>query len=316
MDRDIHTAVFAAIQERLELTIVPLLRAWAGISDELFTRITTPLGGPPQFIRQIALIPYEAWDSAMHNIPREPHLYADHPPSFGPTPLEWVSILSFRRASRMLSSLPPDEEDKSPTADKEVPSTLPPLPEPKSTVKLSELVNPKWDHKLVPLSNSTVSAMYERHSETFGMDPSEDIEPTTDQIAAIKMLDDFNFVPGVDFSLFGPHGQRAINKLTYAAQMWDPETQSYKRRDLPGPPDFDTWLRSWNVFKCTCLLLDICKVEPLDAYSDHIRSLHHEHGQKHWFIILQADSTQRGILSTMATQRRIQTIRLANESCT
>jgi hypothetical protein len=59
------------------------------------------------------------------------------------------------------------------------------------------------------------------------------------------------------------------------------------------PPDFDTWFRSWKVFKCTCLLLDICKVEPLDAYSDHIRSLHQEHGQRHWFIILQADSRLR-----------------------
>jgi hypothetical protein len=128
--------------------------------------------------------------------------------------------------------------------------------------------------------------MYTRYKQ-------EDIEPTTDQIAAIKMLDDLKFVPRVDFSLFGPHGRRAIKKLTYASQLWGPETHTYKRRDLPGLPDFDTWLRSWKVFKCTCLLLDICKVEPLDACSDHIRSLQQEHGQKHWFIILQEDSRLR-----------------------
>jgi hypothetical protein len=150
-----------------------------------------------------------------------------------------------------------------------------------------------WDHKLVPLSDCTACAMYARYRAIFGMDPPGDIEPTTDQIAAIKMLDDRNFIPGVDFSLFGPHGRRAMKKLTYAAQMRDPETQSYKRRDLPGPPDFDTWFRSRKVFKCTCLLLDICKVEPLDAYSDHIRFLHQEHGREHWFIILQADSRLR-----------------------
>jgi hypothetical protein len=69
--------------------------------------------------------------------------------------------------------------------------------------------------------------MYARYRAVFGMDPPEDIEPTTDQIAAIKMLDDLNFIPGVEFSLFGPHGRRAMKKLTYAAQMLDPETQSY-----------------------------------------------------------------------------------------
>jgi hypothetical protein len=34
-------------------------------------------------------------------------------------------------------------------------------------------------------------------------------------------------------------------------------------------------------------------VEPLDAYSDHIRSLHAERGQKAWFILLQADTRLR-----------------------
>ena len=52
-----------------------------------------------------------------------------------------------------------------------------------------------------------------------------------------------------------------MKKLTSAEQMWDPETQTFKRRDLPGPPDFDTWLRSWKVFKCACLLLEISKIE-------------------------------------------------------
>jgi hypothetical protein len=150
-----------------------------------------------------------------------------------------------------------------------------------------------WDNKVIPLTDATTKLMYARYTTVFGMDPPEDIEPTTDQIAAIKMLDDLNFIPGVDYFVFVPHGRQAMKKLIYVAQLWDHESHTYKRRDLPGPPDFDTWFRSWKVFKCTCLLLDICKVEPFDAYSDHIRSLHQKHGQKHWFIILQADSRLR-----------------------
>jgi hypothetical protein len=58
---------------------------------------------------------------------------------------------------------------------------------------------------------------------------------------------------------------------------------------MPGPPDFDTWRKSWMVFKRTMILLKVIKPEPLDAYVEHIRSLYEAHGQAHWFIIQQAD---------------------------
>jgi hypothetical protein len=107
---------------------------------------------------------------------------------------------SFRRVARSLFSLPPEEVHKTTTPDNEVP--LVPLlhPDQKSTLKLSELVNAMWDHKLIPLSDSANSDMYARYRLLFGADPPEDIEPTPDQISAIKMLDDLKFIPGVDFS--------------------------------------------------------------------------------------------------------------------
>jgi hypothetical protein len=289
----IFAAMDPSAQEVINLNTVPLLCAWAGISEDLLARISTALGGHPQQVRHIALIPYNFWDSAIRKIPRVPNPDLDEPESLGPTPIEWGYICSLRRAARISCSLPAQEADIGSQEDKELPLSTPPSLDPKSTLKLSELVNPMWDNKLIPLTEAITNLMYARYKAVFGMDPSEDIEPTTDQISAIKMLDDLGYIPAVDFSLFGLHGRRAMKKLTYAAQMWDPETQSYKRRDLPGPPDFHAWLRSWKVFKCTCSILDICKVEPLDAYSDHIRSLHQEHGQKHWFIILQADSRLR-----------------------
>jgi hypothetical protein len=214
---------------------------WAGVSEDLFARISTQIGGKPQQIRHIASIPQK---NAMQDLTSQ-----TDPPTQGPSPLEWGLIHSFRRVARSLFSLPPEEVHKTTTPDNEVPPVPPLHPDQKSTLKLSELVNAMWDHKLIPLSDSANSDMYARYRLLFGADPPEDIEPTPDQISAIKMLDDLKFIPGVDFSLFGPHGRRAMKKLTYAAQQWDPETQTYKRRDLPGPPDFDTWLRSWEVFK-------------------------------------------------------------------
>jgi hypothetical protein len=86
----------------------------------------------------------------------------------------------------MLSSLPPDKEYQSPTTDKEAQFVFPLLPEPKSIVKLSELVNSKWDHSVFPLGNSTFSAMYVTYSKTCGRGPPDDIGLTTDQTAAVK----------------------------------------------------------------------------------------------------------------------------------
>jgi hypothetical protein len=292
----IFAAMDPSAQEVFNFNTVPLLCAWAGISDDLLARISTALGGHPQ-VRHIALIPYKVWDSAICKIPRVPNpdpVFPDNEPeSIGPTPTEWGYIYSLRRAAHILCSLPAQEADIGSQEDRELPPSTPPSLDPKSTLKLSELVNPLWDNKLIPLTEATTNLMYPRYKTVFGMDPPENLKPTTDQISAIEMLDDLGYIPAVDFSLFGPHDRRAMKKLTYAAQMWDPETQSFKQRDLPGPPDFETWLRSWKVFKFTCLILDTCKVQPLDAYSDHIRSLHQEHGQKHWFIILQADSRLR-----------------------
>jgi hypothetical protein len=220
-----------------------------------------------------------------------------------------------RQAGQRASYAPSQQrkETLGPKEDKELPPSAPPPLDLKSTLKLSELVNPMWYNKLIPLTEATTNLMHARYKSVFGMDPAEHIEPTTDQIAAIKMLDDLSFIPGVDFSFFGPHGRRAMKKLKYAAQMWDPETQTYKRRDLPGPPDFDTWLRSWKVFKCNCLILDMQgratrrtqrphKVPPPGARTKAL--VHHSSGGL---------QTQGGVIRTLAPQRGSQRRTLRNE---
>jgi hypothetical protein len=42
--------------------------------------------------------------------------------------------------------------------------------------------------------------------------------------------------------------------------LWNKITHAYIRHYLLGPIDFNTWLRSWKVFKCTCLFLEICEL--------------------------------------------------------
>jgi hypothetical protein len=75
--------------EILNLTTVPLLCAWAGVTDDLSGRIATSLGGPPQHIRHIALTPYKLWDNAIHNIPHTPLQDPEAPVLLRATSIEW-----------------------------------------------------------------------------------------------------------------------------------------------------------------------------------------------------------------------------------
>eukprot|EP00969_Alexandrium_andersonii_P204896 9054932-Alexandrium_andersonii.AAC.1 len=51
----------------------------------------------------------------------------------------------------------------------------------------------------------------------FGDYPSEEIEPTCEQLSAVDQLLRSGSLPYVDFSLFGPHGKRAERKLSHVA---------------------------------------------------------------------------------------------------
>ena len=67
----------------------------------------------------------------------------------------------------------------------------------------------------------------------------------------------------------------------------------YVRKELPGPPDFEAWWRSWRVLKTVYLLLKICSAERLDSYGEHIRKLHIRFGPEFWWIVYQADIKMR-----------------------
>ena len=97
----------------------------------------------------------------------------------------------------------------------------------------------------------------------------------------------------MDFALFGPHGRRLLKKLSHAAHLYNPQDGSWRKAELPGPPSIDDWWRSWMVYKCTLLLLDAVKPEPLELYGEHIRSLATDYGPACWFLVYQADVRMR-----------------------
>jgi hypothetical protein len=98
--------------------------------------------------------------------------------------------------------------------------------------------------------------MFPEYRRKYGDMPAPDIEPTAEQISAVHQLMASEAPPYVDFSIFGPHGHRTLRKLSHTALQYNPLDGSWKHKEQDGPASFDTWWKSWRVFKTTMLLLD------------------------------------------------------------
>lgn len=175
-----------------------------------------------------------------------------------------------------------------PAATSKAPGVPPIHDRPDRKVKLSHIVDGANDTDLKPIDPSRLRDLFADYRNERGEFPHVDLEPTSDQIAAVYKLINADVPPYVDFSIFGPHGRRMQAKLQLIAHVHDPDG-SWRRIDLPGPPNFDSWWRSWQVYQCTLILLRASKIEPLERDGEMIRSLSQNYGDSVWFLIYQAD---------------------------
>ena len=155
------------------------------------------------------------------------------------------------------------------------------------------MVDPSLDTELKPIDADHVDKMFTAYRTDRGEFPHEDHEPTADQLAAVAQLVRAGVPPYVDFSVFGPHGKRMLKKIHLVANYYEPSDGTWRRVELPGPPDFEVWWKCWLVFRCTMLLLQASKPEPLDLYGELMRTMSQTYGPSCWFLIYQADVRMR-----------------------
>ena len=74
--------------------------------------------------------------------------------------------------------------------------------------------------------------------------------------------------------------------MSFSCQV---EAGTWKRVELPGPPDFNAWWKAWLVLKTTLLLLQCVDSERLGHCGEFIRQLVEMYGLESWFLIYQAD---------------------------
>ena len=115
------------------------------------------------------------------------------------------------------------------------------------------------------------------------------MEPSEEQLSAVAQLLKTGQAPYVDFAFFGPYGKRALKKLSLVSFSYQVETGTWKRVELPGPPDVNAWWKAWLVLKTTLLLLQSVDSERFERYGEFFHQLVGMYGPESWFLIYQAD---------------------------
>jgi hypothetical protein len=104
-------------------------------------------------------------------------------------------------------------------------------------LKMSGLVDSTIDSEVIVLTKGRIDAMFTDYRTNRGEFPSPEIEPTDDQLSAVTQLINTGTFPYVELPFFGPYGRRLLRKLTLIFYQYNAPDGSWKRQDLPGPPE-------------------------------------------------------------------------------
>ena len=159
-------------------------------------------------------------------------------------------------------------------------------------LKMNALIDQHDDSELLPPSPADVDRWYQNYIVTMGSQPDETEEPTANQLAALhKRVFIENRPPYCDFSVWVPLERRMsrIQKCRVYTPLGD---GTFLQKDLPGPGTHSAWKASWHVFRTACLMLNICSIAALEAYSCQIEKLMVQ-WPKTWGLIYTADDSAR-----------------------
>ncbi|CAE8649245.1 unnamed protein product, partial [Polarella glacialis] len=272
---------------------------WAGVSGDLRGTLATALGMPTK-IRDMVFVSRAAWDLTVGSLTLAGATAADLRTPVPPVQQGRLEVV--RRVCLLRCGMPVDTPGSSSAssssgaggtssaAGAQQGASDPGSPAGRK-LRLSSVVDQTLDADVVPLGQLAIQAMFTDYETRFGAEPHPDVEPTSDQLSALSQLTKSGSVPYADFSVFGPYGQRLLRKLVFVSFTLSP-SGDLQRRELPGPPEFETWWRCWRVYKVAMLLLDVADPERLEAYGEHIRGLRNTYVDS-WFLVYQADVRMR-----------------------
>ena len=268
---------------------------WAGVPPDVRDSLAKVMG-TPQKIRDIAFINRATWDSLSVKVKGSgpaPQGGGD-PPERDLTAVEVGRLEMFRKVCLLRLGGTPDGPGDAVPTPKVAPSgpILGPGSSPSRKLKLSAVVDQTLDAEVQMLKVTEVQDLFERYKQKFGDNPLPEAEPTADQLSAVKQILDSGAPPYIDYGVYGPNGLRLLRKQTFASYSMGSDG-TWQKKELPGPPDLDSWRKVHRVVRTTFLLLEAISAERLDGYSEFIGSLAARFGPTCWDIIYTADVHMR-----------------------
>jgi hypothetical protein len=214
-------------------------------------------------------------------------------------PTETARLWAFRRVCRLRCGLTPGDAAEVVTAQQQPfgspgnsgPAALA-LPSDTQTIKLDQVLDPTLSAAIIQMDAVEIRKAYDQYVLRFGATPEDCIDPTLDQLSALKQIMAVNRSPYADFSRWGPWGKRLLRKLSLLAFTLLPNGL-WQKTELGGPPTVEVWMDCWQVFRVAMLLLEACEAEILDLYASNIRALAARYGRECWFIVYTADQRMR-----------------------
>jgi len=288
-------------EEMTEMKDLEGVRAWAKVTKVIWKLVLQGLGDPTS-LEEVVFIEKRTWDAVIEKTVVPANALGQGKEESDISGVEQGRLAKARNGIRYIyglradTELVPEAEKLSPgsavaSGQKDTTTTAPDTLA--TAIKLSTLVDVTMEAKLIPLQQATIDNLFREYADQFGGLPTGEMEPSDDQVSAVKMILDSGAPPYVDFALFGPHGRRAVRRLMYTVQTWNQETNKYIREKLMGPCSFELWWKCWTVLKVVLIMLGAVKTTPLDQYGEFIRELVTAFTPECWWIIYQADTRMR-----------------------
>lgn len=165
-------------------------------------------------------------------------------------------------------------------------------PQPKARIaKMSQVAEQGNEEEAPLLPEQAMIDGHRRYHALFKTNPREDEEITLKQLSCIQFRLGHGPPPWVEFSVFGPNGNRLLHamKMTGMVIMPDGTLQS---QEFKGPPSYAIWNEPYSVLQTGLLFLDTVELGPRDDHRNMIRRYAMAYPSL-WHLVFQADSRMR-----------------------
>ena len=274
-----------------------------GMKDDTWEAIKEQMGEMTT-LREVVSIPLDDWKKAVDEAKVITSTGTEATTVRTLKPLEKGQVGLVRRGARTVLGLPSDEtgpflymgdkaKDKGATD-----SHGGIVPNLSRKVRLSRVVDQGDEAEVDPMEPGIMRALIKKYKTANDhLDAQDAEEATPDQVQGIKAKLLVDVVPYADLGILRPFGRRLERALKFQAQIWDPLTREFVRKEVPGPSNFKEWIDGWRVYTFIMIALEAASRARLGRYAEKIQDLLNKYGEmggvNTWWMVALADQRMR-----------------------